>query len=164
MAPGRIDLGIGRAPGTDLNTAAALRRGRIGAEEFPDQLMELPAFLDDGFPDGPPFKADAYPVPGPRQDLENGSHRDGRGRGRPLELSSPFLVRLEQLRTQTHHRTVSCLDQAVHEGGLLAAAIRTDEQPEFPDQGNAAHDSFGGSVGQAAGIMRNSLRAKDADP
>ncbi|WP_202947758.1 MsnO8 family LLM class oxidoreductase [Advenella kashmirensis] len=67
MAPGRIDLGVGRAPGTDMNTAAALRRGQIGAEDFPSQLMELLAFLDDDFPDSHPFKTDVYAIPGPRQ-------------------------------------------------------------------------------------------------
>lgn len=41
FAPGRIDLGIGRAPGTDLNTPATLRRGQISAEDFPAQLQEL---------------------------------------------------------------------------------------------------------------------------
>ncbi len=35
MAPGRVDLGVGRAPGTDMTTAMALRRGQIGAEDFP---------------------------------------------------------------------------------------------------------------------------------
>lgn len=75
MAPGRIDLGIGRAPGADMNTAAALRRGQIGAEDFPAQLMELLAFLDDDFPDNHSFKADVYAVPGPRQDRENGVPR-----------------------------------------------------------------------------------------
>ena len=34
LAPGRIDQGIGRAPGTDMHTANALRRGKIGAEDF----------------------------------------------------------------------------------------------------------------------------------
>ncbi len=72
MAPGRIDLGVGRAPGTDMNTAAALRRGQIGAEDFPSQLMELLAFLDDDFPDSHPFKTDVYAIPGPRQAQENG--------------------------------------------------------------------------------------------
>lgn len=75
MAPGRIDLGVGRAPGTDMNTAAALRRGQIGAEDFPEQLMELLAFLDDDFPDDHPFKDKVYAVPGPRQDKENGVPR-----------------------------------------------------------------------------------------
>lgn len=75
MAPGRIDLGVGRAPGTDMNTAAALRRGQVGAEDFPAQLMELLAFLEDDFPDDHPFKADVYAIPGPRQDQENGVPR-----------------------------------------------------------------------------------------
>lgn len=68
MASGRIDLGVGRAPGTDMNTAAALRLGQIGAEDFSEQLMEFLAFLDDDFPDEHPFKDKVYAVPGPRQD------------------------------------------------------------------------------------------------
>src|SRR5690606_4992565 len=52
LAPGRIDLGLGRAPGTDGATAAALRRtDRLneGADDFPQQLAELTRFLDDDF-------------------------------------------------------------------------------------------------------------------
>ncbi|NWO11943.1 LLM class flavin-dependent oxidoreductase [Chromohalobacter salexigens] len=75
MAPGRIDLGIGRAPGTDMNTAAALRRGQTGKEDFSAQFMELLAFLDDDFPDDHPFKAEVYAVPGRRQEQENGVPR-----------------------------------------------------------------------------------------
>jgi luciferase family oxidoreductase group 1 len=71
LAPGRIDLGLGRAPGTDMTTAAALRRGQIGAEDFPSQVMELMGFLDDDFPEGHPFKGRIHAVPGPRQDREN---------------------------------------------------------------------------------------------
>lgn len=42
LHPGRIDLGIGRAPGTDHHTARALRRaGGLGAERFPEDLVEL---------------------------------------------------------------------------------------------------------------------------
>ena len=49
LHPGRIDLGIGRAPGTDPTTAAALRRApdSLGAEEFPRHLLELMAMLGD---------------------------------------------------------------------------------------------------------------------
>ncbi|SIR32479.1 luciferase family oxidoreductase, group 1 [Paracoccus thiocyanatus] len=75
MAPGRIDLGIGRAPGTDMATAAALRRGQIGAEDFPNQLMELLAFLDADFPGGSPYGDRVQAVPGPWQDRENGVAR-----------------------------------------------------------------------------------------
>lgn len=75
LAPGRVDLGIGRAPGTDMKTAAALRRGHIGADDFPNQLMELLHFLDGDFPEGHPFKDNIYAVPGPMQDRENGVPR-----------------------------------------------------------------------------------------
>ncbi len=43
LYPGRVDLGIGRAPGTDPGTAVALRgsRAALGAEDFPERLGEL---------------------------------------------------------------------------------------------------------------------------
>ncbi|NIH84910.1 MsnO8 family LLM class oxidoreductase [Amycolatopsis granulosa] len=46
--PGRIDLGIGRAPGTDQRTAIALRRSAqaLGADDFPQQLTELMGYFD----------------------------------------------------------------------------------------------------------------------
>ncbi|MDJ0461059.1 LLM class flavin-dependent oxidoreductase [Streptomyces sp. H27-C3] len=69
LAPGRIDLGLGRAPGTDGGTAAALRRSdrlREGADDFPQQLAELTRFLDDDFPDGHPYSR-IHAVPGPVQ-------------------------------------------------------------------------------------------------
>src|SRR4051812_38319026 len=54
MHPGRIDLGLGRAPGTDPLTAHVLRRGVQAdpAAAFPTQVAELLAFLGEGFPDG----------------------------------------------------------------------------------------------------------------
>jgi luciferase family oxidoreductase group 1 len=69
LAPGRVDLGLGRAPGTDGATAAALRRqDRLneGADDFPQQLAELIRFLDDDFPQGHPY-ARIHAVPGPVQ-------------------------------------------------------------------------------------------------
>ncbi|CAN5757687.1 MsnO8 family LLM class oxidoreductase [soil metagenome] len=41
LYPGRIDLGLGRAPGTDQLTAMALRRNRFSANDFPEQVQEL---------------------------------------------------------------------------------------------------------------------------
>ena len=55
LHPGRIDLGLGRAPGTDQLTAYALRRGREGGDDFPQQMSEMLAYVD-GFPDDHPFK------------------------------------------------------------------------------------------------------------
>jgi len=58
---GRIDLGLGRAPGTDQVTARALRRtGDQGADTFPDDVVELINYLIDR--DGPPTHP--APVPG----------------------------------------------------------------------------------------------------
>src|SRR6187549_3894582 len=45
LFPGRIDLGVGRAPGTDQQTLAALRRLPTDAEHFPQDVLELQAFL-----------------------------------------------------------------------------------------------------------------------
>jgi luciferase family oxidoreductase group 1 len=58
MYPGRVDLALGRAPGTDPLTAHVLRRGMVGdaAAEFPAQVGELLAFLGDGFPEGHPYR------------------------------------------------------------------------------------------------------------
>ncbi|MFJ9829482.1 LLM class flavin-dependent oxidoreductase [Streptomyces sp. NPDC101160] len=68
LAPGRVDLGLGRAPGTDGATAAALRRTQTlhEGDDFPEQLAELTRFLDDDFPDGHPY-ARIHAVPGPVQ-------------------------------------------------------------------------------------------------
>src|SRR5690349_13691185 len=57
LAPGRIDLGLGRASGTDPMTTFALQRDRRQAapDDFPDQLAELLAYLDDTLPEGHPF-------------------------------------------------------------------------------------------------------------
>jgi luciferase family oxidoreductase group 1 len=59
LHPGRVDLGIGRAPGTDPVTAAVLRRSRdgTGADDFPQQFSELLAYSGDGFPEGHPLRS-----------------------------------------------------------------------------------------------------------
>jgi luciferase family oxidoreductase group 1 len=57
LHPGRIDLGIGRAPGTDPLTAVALRRSRNAplADDFLSQLSELSGFGDGSLPASHPF-------------------------------------------------------------------------------------------------------------
>lgn len=59
LYPGRIDLGIGRAPGTDPLTAYALRRNKdaLDSSEFPDNMSELLAFAANEFPEDHPFRA-----------------------------------------------------------------------------------------------------------
>ncbi|MDQ0317244.1 LLM class flavin-dependent oxidoreductase [Amorphus orientalis] len=51
LHPGRIDLGLGRAPGTDMATARALRRNLEGTDSFPQDVVELMAYLGDERPD-----------------------------------------------------------------------------------------------------------------
>lgn len=57
LHPGRIDLGLGRAPGSDQLTMRALRRGTHGngGDEFPAQLMELFGFFTGNFADDHPY-------------------------------------------------------------------------------------------------------------
>jgi luciferase family oxidoreductase group 1 len=75
LTPGRIDLGIGRAPGSDQMTARALQAGPqgFGIDAFPSQVHLLRQFLDDSsgastFPDDHPYR---------------GVHAMPRGRGSP---------------------------------------------------------------------------------
>ncbi len=67
LHPGRIDLGIGRAPGSDQETASVIRYGpMIPIERFPNQLSDLAGFLLGQWPEGHPF-ADIRAMPeGPR--------------------------------------------------------------------------------------------------
>jgi luciferase family oxidoreductase group 1 len=71
LFPDRIDLGIGRAPGTDQMTALALRRSRqaMAADDFPEQLGELLSFAGERpWPEDHPFthvRAAPYEAPLP---------------------------------------------------------------------------------------------------
>jgi len=56
LYPGRIDLGLGRAPGTDPITSRALRRDGLGAEQFPEDVARLQTLLGPLQP-GQPVKA-----------------------------------------------------------------------------------------------------------
>jgi luciferase family oxidoreductase group 1 len=66
LFPGRIDLGLGRAAGTDPLTAFALQRDRRQAapDDFPEQLAELLGYLYDRLPADHPFAALAKTLPG----------------------------------------------------------------------------------------------------
>jgi luciferase family oxidoreductase group 1 len=66
LYPGRIDLGLGRAAGTDPLTTFALQRDRRQAapDDFPQQLAELLAYFDDALPADHPFRQLARTLPG----------------------------------------------------------------------------------------------------
>jgi luciferase family oxidoreductase group 1 len=92
--PGRIDLGIGRAPGTDALTALALRRSRkaLTADDFLEQLGELIAWGSGTFPPDNPFRAvrampDDQPLP-PLYLL--GSSTDGAGLAAEMGVAFAF--------------------------------------------------------------------------
>src|SRR5262249_52023753 len=56
LFPGRVDLGIGRAPGGDQTTAMAMGAGRYPtAENFPEQVQYVVAYLDNALPADHPF-------------------------------------------------------------------------------------------------------------
>ncbi len=58
LYPGRIDLGLGRAPGADERTTAALQAGpqSWGIDAFPSQVHLLKQFLEDSIPDDHPYR------------------------------------------------------------------------------------------------------------
>jgi luciferase family oxidoreductase group 1 len=64
IAPGRIDLGVGRAPGSDRLTAYALNPYANAADEFPQQVQDLQAWVSGApLPEGHPFRAiKAHPM------------------------------------------------------------------------------------------------------
>ena len=66
LAPNRIDLGVGRAPGSDQRTAFALQRDRskrMPHDDFPNNLAEMIAYLDDAMPADHPFAALGHTMP-----------------------------------------------------------------------------------------------------
>jgi luciferase family oxidoreductase group 1 len=61
LYPGRIDLGLGRAPGTDQMTMRALRRSLTNSDNFPQDVLELQAYFA---PAGPEQRLQAVPAAG----------------------------------------------------------------------------------------------------
>lgn len=69
LHPGRIDLGLGRAPGTDQNTARALGRDESAASDFSKQVAELRAFLTGSWPENHPYQR-ITAIPGEGADVD----------------------------------------------------------------------------------------------
>ena len=95
LYPDRIDLGLGRAPGTDMLTARALRRDlATSAEQFPQDVMELQAYFE---PTAPGQAVRAIPGEGTRVPLWIlGSSLFGASRGQhsglPLRVCPRILL------------------------------------------------------------------------
>jgi len=93
LYPNRVDLGIGRAPGTDPFTAAAIRYGStVGPEHFPNMVLDLQALLNDTDPPTPGMQnARAYPkVKTPPELWMLGSSEDSCGLAASLGLPYNF--------------------------------------------------------------------------
>ena len=93
LYPGRIDLGLGRAPGTDMRTARALRRDSSPRRRFPDDVAELRAYLEPVAPAG-----GSVPFPAPDSTFRSGCSGRATARNSPrcwaaVRLRIPFRAR-----------------------------------------------------------------------
>jgi luciferase family oxidoreductase group 1 len=137
LYPGRIDLGLGRAPGTDQLTARALRRTLTGdIDRFPNDVMELMAYFAPAEP-GQRVQA----VPGAGEEVEVwilGSSTYGAqlaaAAGLPFAFASHFAP--QELEAAVHYyrtgfRPSERLDKPYLMLGLNAVAADTDAEAEF---------------------------------
>ena len=125
LYPGRIDLGLGRAPGSDQMTARALRRERSGsADDFPDDVEELSRYL------------------GPRTDDQKVIAVPGHDTEVPMWLlgSSLFSAQLAGMRGakceairvyRNHFKPSTTLDKPYVMLGIPMVVAETDEQAEY---------------------------------
>lgn len=135
LHPGRIDLGLGRAPGTDPITMRALRRG-LQREEFDEQVAELLAYLEPARPDQA-VKA----IPGAGIDVpiwilgsSTWSAHFAAAIGRPYAFASHFapgdlMKALDIYRRE--FKPSKQLDEPYVMVGVPALAADTDERAEF---------------------------------
>ena len=159
LHPGRIDLGIGRAPGTDQRTARALRRGTaaLGADDFPEQLAELLAYFRG---DGPVL---AVPAAGPgargvAARVER-LQRPGRRAARVCRSRSPTTSA-----ARTRCPRWSCTGETFRPSEVLDAAVRADRRlravrAETDAEAQPARAAVGAAVPAAAASGRPGLGA-----
>lgn len=138
LHPGRIDLGLGRAPGTDPQTARALRRSvdALSDDDFPQQLGELLGFFRGGFPDGHPYRSiKAVPGDGEGPPIwllgSSGYSAALAGRlGLPFAFAHHFMAQNTLPALDLYRRTFAPSD-ALHEPYAMVAvqviAAETDE-------------------------------------
>ena len=143
LHPGRIDLGIGRAPGTDQLTARALRRqpGRgLAADDFPDQLVELIGYFSGRFPEGHPYaRITAVPGLGYQPDLwllgsSDYSARAAGMLGLPFSFAHHFAAGNTEPAVQAYRdafRPSDDLDEPYVMLGVSVVCAETDERAEW---------------------------------
>lgn len=137
LYPGRIDLGLGRAPGADQFTAQALRRERSGsADDFPADVAELQRYLGPRTPDQ---RVIAMPGSGTQVPIwllgsSLFSAQLAGERGLPYAFASHFAPRLmhEAIRVyRNHFKPSAVLDQPYVMLGVPLVAADSDEQANY---------------------------------
>lgn len=137
LYPGRIDLGLGRAPGADQYTAHALRRERSGsADDFPEDLSELQRYLG---PLQPNQRVIAMPGAGTNVPIwllgsSLFSAQLAGQRGLPYAFASHFAPRMmhEAIRVyRNHFKPSAVLDKPYVMLGVPLLAADTDEQAQY---------------------------------
>ncbi|MGC1331668.1 LLM class flavin-dependent oxidoreductase [Pseudomonas sp.] len=137
LYPGRIDLGLGRAPGSDQMTARALRRERSGsADDFPDDVLELMSYLG---PRTPEQKVIAVPGTGTQVPVwllgsSLFSAQLAGMYGLPYAFASHFAPRYmhEAIRVyRNHFKPSAVLDKPYVMLGVPLVAADTDEQADY---------------------------------
>ena len=136
LFPGRIDLGLGRAPGSDPATARALRRNPAAGDAFPHDVAELIAFLE---PATPEQKVRAIPGEGTHIPIWIlGSSLFGAqlaaGMGLPFAFASHFapMMLMQALEIyRSEFRPSDRCDRPTVMVGAMVVAADTDEEAEF---------------------------------
>ncbi|MFD2645995.1 LLM class flavin-dependent oxidoreductase [Pseudomonas japonica] len=137
LYPGRIELGLGRAPGSDQMTARALRRERSGsADDFPEDVAELMRYLG---PRTPEQKVIAVPGHGTQVPIwllgsSLFSAQLAGQLGLPYAFASHFAPRFmhEAIRVyRNHFKPSAVLDQPYVMLGVPMVVADTDEQAEY---------------------------------
>ena len=135
LHPGRIDLGLGRAPGTDGATFRALRRTLQAADSFPSDVVELQRYLSDELPR---TAVNAYPGRGTRVPLTIlGSSLFGASLAAQLGLPYSFASHFapQQLTAAVQHYRAHYVPSEAHPepyvtAGVNVVAAGTDAEAE----------------------------------
>ncbi|WP_280548750.1 LLM class flavin-dependent oxidoreductase [Halomonas sp. 11-S5] len=137
LYPGRIDLGLGRAPGSDGPTMAAMRRDPYaGVDDFPQRLAELQGYLDD---ERPGQRVRAVPGQGTRVPLwllgsSDFSARLAAREGLPFAFAAQFAPAqlFEALKLyRDNFRPSAVLDRPHAMVGLPVIAAENDLQADY---------------------------------
>ncbi|PRD17639.1 UNVERIFIED_CONTAM: yvbT [Trichonephila clavipes] len=128
LYPGRIDLGLGRAPGSDPITSRALRRDEQRAERFNDEVTELQALLG-------PYKGDSpvRAIPGEDTNVPICAGLAAK-KGLPYAFAGHFAPRFVEDAIALYRREFQpseVLDKPYVMLGLPVVAADTDEQAQF---------------------------------